>query len=106
MFDGLLPFRLTRIYNIRAQESQHTPGQKQSEGHWVLSAFPDEIFAGRLAEAEAKTLKGAERQYSAPADRERRRQRRSAGAQENRDGMADRTQCPSDYFCPGVCCDS
>jgi hypothetical protein len=34
----------------------------------VLSPVPDEVFAGRLAEAEAESLKGAESPSSAPAD--------------------------------------
>jgi hypothetical protein len=37
-------------------------------GFLVLSPVPDAVCAGRLAEAEAESLKGAERSCSAPAD--------------------------------------
>ena len=67
------------------------PCQPLGIGPVVLSAIPDEVFAGRLAEAGAEYHGGAERLCSAPADRNRRWQRRSAGAQENRDGIADST---------------
>jgi hypothetical protein len=52
----------------------------------VRSAVPTEVFAGRLAEAEAQLLKGAEPVSSAPADRE---QDGNAGAPEPKKTSAE-----------------
>ena len=58
-------------------ESRH--GVLGGVGDLVRSAVPTEVSAGRLAEAEARSLKGAEPLVFAPADRE---QDGNAGAPE------------------------
>ena len=52
----------------------------------MISPVPDEVFAGRLAEAEAESLKGAELLCSAPADRE---QDGNAGAPEPKKAVTE-----------------
>jgi hypothetical protein len=49
--------------------------------HLMLSPVPDEVFAGRLAEAEAESFKGEEPPCSAPVVRE---QDGNAGAPESK----------------------
>jgi hypothetical protein len=55
--------------------------RKGGAGHLLLSPVPDEVFAGRLAEAEAESLKGTEPLCSEPVVRE---QDGNAGAPESK----------------------